>query len=243
MRRLALLLLVAPGTLALSVPRASAQEPVNVRLTLLSQTPWNSPSERVLGIRFRAENLGDAPVGELSIGITLYGRVLTRTAFGESLASDPGFVVEAETFAREGTLDPGVERDFEIGFVLDSPGIDPDHSGVYPLKVELRSGFTSLAALRSPVVFLVRQPEVPVALSWTFVVDHPIVFRPDGVFTSPSLEESLAPGGRLAAQLRALLELAAEPARPAVDVAVSPILLMQLERMRDGYAVLADDDV
>ncbi len=241
MRRLVLLLPIV-GLLALPPGLASAQvtEPP-VRLTLLSQTPWNSTAEAVLTLRFRAENLDDAPIGELSIGVSLYGRLITRTAYEGSLVEDRGFVIDAETFAREGTLEPGLARDFEIELRLDSPGIDPDHSGVYPLKVELRSGFTSLAALRTPVVFLVRQPEQPLALSVTFVLESPISFRPDGVFTSTALEEALAPGGRLAARIRALLELATG-ARPA-DVAISPMLLMQLSRMRDGYEVLDGEQI
>lgn len=240
MRRLTFLLLATFGMLLLPIPSASAQEPGAVRLTLLSQTPWNSTSERTLTVRFRAENLGEAPIGDLSIGLSLYGRVITRTAYEGSLVADTGFVIDAETFAREGTLEPGLARDFEVTISLDSPGIDPGNSGVYPLKLELRSGFTSLATLRSPVVFLVRQPEQPLALSWMFVLDHPIAFRPDGVFTSTTLEEALAPGGRLEAQIRALLEIATGPSRPAVDVAVSPVLLLQLERMRGGYEVLVD---
>src|SRR3990170_1767323 len=243
MRRLAFGPRVPRGRLALPAPPPPAQEPAAARLTLVSQTPWNSSNDRLLSVRFRAENLSDAPIGDLSIGVTLYGRVITRTAYEGSLVSDPGFVIDAETFVREGALEPGVARDFEIAFSLDSAGIDPVHSGVYPLKVELRSGLMSLAAIRTPVVFVVRQPEQPLVLSWTFVLDHQIVFRPDGVFTSTALEEALAPGGRLSAQIRALLELATGSPQPAVDVAGSPVLLVQLGRMRDGYEVLDDGDV
>ena len=63
---------------------------------------------------------------------------------------------------------------------------------------------------------------------------------PDGTFIDPSLETSLEPGGRLGGQIRALLDLAADPASPAVDVAVSPVLLTQLGRMRGGYSVVED---
>jgi hypothetical protein len=86
-------------------------------------------------------------------------------------------------------------------------------------------------------VFLVRRPEAPLGLSWTFVLDHPIEFGPDGVFTSTSLEQSLDRGGALSSQIRALRALATRPPQPAVDVAVSPMLLRQLAMMRDGYKV------
>ena len=237
MRRLTSFLFSSICLLALLAPAAPAQEPVeSARLTLLSQTAWNSTAQRQLEIRFRATNLSDAPISDLSIGVTLYGRVITRSAYQVSLVSDPAVVLDAETLGREGQVPAAATRDFEVTFTLDS-GIDPDQSGVYPLKVDLRSGVTSIAAIRTPVVFLVTEPVQPLTLSWTFVLDHPISFGPDGVFTNTSLETSLAPGGRLAGQLRALLELAGRPA-VGVDVAVSPVLLTQLGRMRDGYDVI-----
>lgn len=245
MRRLVLLLSLF-GVLALPGPAASAQDATALRLTLLLQTPWNSTFDpengRELVLRFRAENLGTTALDELSIGVTLYGRVISRTAFEQSLLSDPALALEVETRAREGVLEPGEIRDFELTFLLDSDGIDPDDSGVYPLKIDLRSRSISIAAIRTPVVFLVRLPDEPLRLSWTFVLHHPIEFGPDGVFTSPALETALAPGGRLAAQIRALVELATLPPQPVVDVAISPVLLRQLEMMRDGYEVLDVDE-
>jgi hypothetical protein len=225
-------------------PSASAQETTEpaVRLTLLSQTPWNSSYDlehgREVLLRFRAENVGSTTIGELSIGVALYGRVISRSAFQAALTTDPPLVIaDAESFPREGVLVPGATREFEVTFPLDS-GLDPDDSGVYPLKIELRSGFTSLAALRSAVVFLVRGPEVPLALSWTFVLQEPIALGPGGRFMSPALEASLAPEGRLAMQIRSLLGLTLDASGPAVDLAVAPTLLLQLERMSQGYEVV-----
>jgi len=248
MRRLALTFLALLGVLLAPVPTVSAQEPPVVRLTLLEQTPWNSSFDetnaRELFVRFRAENLGSVSIDDLAIGVTLYGRVLSRSAFEESLLADPLLPLKGETRPREGTIEPGQTRDFELTFLLDElAGLDPDQSGVYPLKIDLRSGFTSLGAIRTPVVFLVRQPEIPLRLSWTFVLHHPIEFGPGGEFTSTELETALAPGGRLGARIRALQELAAAPTQPAVDVAVSPVLLTQLARMRDGYQVRVGEEV
>jgi hypothetical protein len=240
MRRLAPLVLLVLLALIPLAPGSSAQEPAPVRLTLLSQTAWNSTSQRVLDLRFRAENLGETPLPELAIGVTLYARVLTRSAYEQSLSTDPLVVIDAETLAREGAIAPGATRDFEVSFALDSPGLDPDQSGVYPLKVEVRSGAVPLGAIRTPAIFLVREPEIPLDLTWTFVLHHPISFGPDGTFLDDSLAVALAPGGRLNGEIRALLELATTPSAPAVEIAVSPMLLTQLGRMRDGYSVLQD---
>jgi hypothetical protein len=233
-------------------PSPNAQESPSVRLTLLSQTSWNCPTAtadlppeqagwsclpgRELDLRFRAQNLGTEPIGELAIGVTLYSRVLSRSAYEASLVSDPSIVIDAGTLPREDAIEPGETRDFEVSLSLEQ-GIDPDQSGVYPVKVDLRSGITSVAELRTPAIFLVREPEIPLGLSWTLVLAHPIVFAPDGTFTDPSLEIALGPGGRLNGEIRALLELASDPTAAPVDVAVSPVLLTQLGRMRQGYEV------
>jgi hypothetical protein len=241
MRKLVLLLSLLSLGVVLDMPVVAAQQTTSIRLTLVSQTPWNSSYEedgRELLIRFRAENLGAEPLEELSIGVTLYGRLISRTALEESLVSDPTVALDLETYARDGSIEPHSTRDFEVPFALDSGGIDPVQSGVYPLKIELRSGTTSLGAIRTPVVFLVRRPETPLRLSWTFVLDHPIEFGPDGVFTSTSLEQRLAPRGALSSQIRALRALATRPPQPVVEVAVSPMLLRQLAMMRDGYRVM-----
>jgi hypothetical protein len=259
MRRLSPLVLALPiwflFVLGAAVP-AGAQETPSATLTLVSQTSWNCPNAvdlqqpassgltcptgRTLVIRFRAQNTGTGAMDDLAIGMTLYSRILSRSAYEASLTTDPPVALKAATLDRQGAIPPGGTRDFEVSMALDT-GLDPDHSGVYPVKVDLRSGVTSVAAIRTPAIFLVREPEIPLTLSWTFVVSHPITFAPDGTFTDPSLEASLAPGGRLSGQIRALVDLAADPRAPAVDLAVSPVLLTQLGRMRGGYSVVSDD--
>jgi hypothetical protein len=239
-------------------PSAIAQESPSVMLTLLSQTSWNCPTAtedlapgrstwscpagRDLVVRFRAQNLGATPLDELAIGVTLYSRLLSRTEYEDSLESDPAIVIDGGTLPREGAIPPGSTRDFEVPLTL-SDGIDPDQSGVYPLKVDLRSGVESVAALRTPVIFVVREPEIPLGLSWTLVLSHPITFAPDGTFDDPSLELALGPGGRLNGEIRSLRELAADPLAPAVDVAIAPMLLTQLGRMADGYEVAEAGEV
>jgi hypothetical protein len=131
---------------------------------------------------------------------------------------------------------------FELEMTLDAPGIDQTSSGIYPLKADLRSEGTPVAAIRTPVIYLVREPEQPLAVSWTFVLHAPIAFRPDGVFTSSALEAELAQGGTIRGMSRALGDLARTSAAP-VDVAVSPMLLLQLMRMRDGYTLDTGGDV
>lgn len=241
MHRLAALLAIASALLFVPASPAPAQEPSPLRLTLVAQTPWNSLDQPTLDVQVKAENTGDTALSDLSIGVTLWGPATSRSEYEQSLVADPTSVgIDTETFPREGTLEPGAIRVFGISLDLRSAGFSTTHSYVYPMKIDLRSGFTSLAAVRTPVVFLVRRPEIPLTLAWTFVLYEPILFGPDGLFASPALEQSLAPGGRLAGELRALATLAQDPAAVPVDVVVSPTLVTQLQRMRDGYSVVDD---
>jgi len=239
MRRFAGLLLVAFALLLLPVPQLRAQEPA-VRLTLVGQTPWNSTSDRTLEVKVRAQNLSDQSLTDLSIGWTLWQPVFTRTDFEESLTTDPenAVAIGGDTIVQQGTIEPGGSRMFTVRLTLESDGISTTESLIYPLKIDLRTGFTSLAALRTPVIFLVRQPQTPLRVAWTFVLHEPVSFDPNGVFTSPALEQDLAQGGRLAGEIRALLAMTEDRAQTPIDVAVSPVLLADLARMRAGYAVI-----
>jgi hypothetical protein len=239
MPRFAGLLLVAFALLLLPVPESAAQEPI-VRLTLVAQTPWNSTSERTLEVKVRAQNLSDQPLTDLSVGWTLWGPVTTRTDFEDSLTSDPesAVAIGGNTVVQEGAIEPGGSRVFTVQIALESDGISATDSLIYPLKIDLRTGFTSLAALRTPVIFLVRQPQTPLRMAWTFVLHEPVWFDPSGVFTSTSLERDLAQGGRLAGEIRALLAMTQDRAQAPVDVAVSPVLLADLAQMRPGYTVI-----
>jgi hypothetical protein len=240
MPRFAGLLLVAFALLMLPVPESAAQEPA-VRLTLVAQTPWNSTVERTLEVKVRAQNLSDQPLTDLSVGWTLWTPVTTRTDFEDSLTTDPeGLVVTGDTIVQQGTIEPGGSRVFTLRMTLE--GTSATDSLIYPLKIDLRTGFTSLAALRTPVIFLVRQPQTPLRLVWTFVLHEPVSFDPNGVFTSTSLERDLAQGGRLAGEIRALLAMTQDRAQTPVDVAVSPVLLADLAQMRPGYSVIDEGE-
>jgi hypothetical protein len=242
MRRLSALLLVSLALAIVSplVPPARAQESNGVRLVLLMQTPSNSVSQPRLVVEVRAENEGDQPLGDLSIGATLFGPVFSRTEYESSLLADPSTgVLSAGTFPHPGTLNPGTSRVFRVELDLSAlSGLSYSQSLIYPLKIDLRTGFTSLAAIRTPVVFIVRKPVVPLALTLTFVLSTPVDRRPDGVFESTALEQAIGHGGRLAEEIHALARLVAQPEPAALDVVVSPMLLVQLARMRNGYSVL-----
>jgi hypothetical protein len=231
------------AALAVAPFPARAQEP-SVRLTMHSQSPrWNSPTDTSLTVRFRAENTSSEPIDDLAIGITLWSPVRWRTQYEQSLVADPvdSIPLLAQSRPRTGPMQPGEVRDFSVAIDLPVSQLSSTESLIYPLTIDLRSGYRSLAAIRTPVVYLVRKPLVPLRLSATFVLHAPLSLGADGVFASPSLEQSIAQGGRLAGELHAIRDLAGS--NTPVDVAISPMLVVELERMIPGYSVVDDATV
>src|SRR5207244_4691986 len=112
-------------------------------------------------------------------------------------------------------------------------------TAVYPLVVDLRSNDVDVGTIRSPIIFLdfptgQRRAMTPLRLSWTFVLDKPILYGPDGVFDADSVRLLLAPGGRLRQEVNGLATLVAQPHPPALDLVLSPVLLDQLDRIQHG---------
>ena len=143
---------------------------------------WNSVGEPILELEVRARNDGDSALDRLSLGLTLWPPVRSRSAYELSLADDPTAAapVLAEPRPQDGTLEPGEARVFSLQLDL-SPLADlTEQSLVYPLRVDLRSGISSVAVLRTPVVFIVKTPETPLELAWTVVLDEPILFAQIG---------------------------------------------------------------
>jgi Family of unknown function (DUF6049) len=215
---------------------AVAQEPV-ATLTLLGQTPWATPDEPAVELRVLAKNVGDIGIDELSLGVTLWSPVTSgRAQYEASLLDDPasGVPLLTDSRRREGSLASGEVREFTVPLDLPLDLLDTE-SRVYPLTIDLRSGFNSLASVRTSVIFIVENPGTPLNVSWTFVLSTPLMTGPDGAFWSSTLERSISPGGRLAGMISALRTIVV--AGVPVDVVVSPLLLMQLDEMRDGYSV------
>jgi hypothetical protein len=92
-----------------------------------------------------------------------------------------------------------------------------------------------VAVVDTAMIFLVRDPEVPLLISTTIELTAPIAFDPDGMLVDRDFEASVAPTGSLGAEVSALARLAREQQISPVDLVVQPSLLDQLSRMADGY--------
>jgi hypothetical protein len=232
-------ILACLGTLALLVsiaPPSAAQEQQGVLLSLVRQTPWNSPKSPEVDVTIRATNTTSQTFSNLSVQMSVRAAVISVSQYQLSLTEDPTLQLgDTVTKSLQGTLPPNSTRTFTVSRNLKFlPSIA---SLVYPIAIEFGSGSRSLATLRTPVVYLVEKPVTPLGLSWTFPLDAPIVFQPGGVFRNPTLERQLATGGRLAAEIGALRSITPTDGATHVDVAIDPSLVAQLERMADGYTV------
>ena len=232
-------LLASAGGLPLA--RAQSPSPSPIRLVLRSQTSVVTPAQPIVKITVGALNGGQTPVGSLSLGIAVGENVTSLTAYESSLTAGPGLPIKATAIPVAGTLNPAGARDIAATIDMSTiPGSGAD-SFVYPLRVDLRSDGEEIAGLNSAIIEIVRNPEVPLRLGWTFEVSAPIAFDPQGSVSDPSFPASIGAGGRLQQEVAALDALAA--ARVPVDIAVQPALLEQLSRMTDGYQLAGGEAV
>lgn len=227
---LALSLFGIPSFLA--APPGYAQEQGGVTMQLASQSKWNGPT-RPLVLAIRATNTSDQPLEQLSVVLSIQAPARSRSVYELSLRADATSLLSASFFPQRGILAPGQTRTFRLRQPL-SELASRREDAIYPLKVQLLSGDTPAAELRTPMVFLTERPRFPLNLAWTWVLSAPLQYRPDGTFVSNELERDVAPGGRLSTLAQTLRSLRGTP----VDVAVSPLLADQLRRMASGYRVL-----
>lgn len=216
---------------------ARAQEPI-VELTLQAQTPYTTPDTSDVKLVIRARNTGDTPIEDLSVGFTIGEEIRSRLDYENSLVEGPtGTLIYVNTDGQPGTIDPGASRTFRIRLDLGSLDLVSDtDSLVYPARVDLRSGGTQIATLDTPLVHLVRIPEVPIQLAWWSEFGAPIAFDPQGRLDDPAFEAAIAPEGGLAQQVDAIATSIVGSDEPvAIDLVVVPAVLDQLARMSDGY--------
>src|SRR6266540_2106940 len=231
-RLLAAPLLVLSGAISgPSSPHAFAQVAPSVQLSLVSQSAWNGVG-RPLHISFQATNASLTALDDLSVELIVGAPTTSRSLYELSLTQDSVPLI-ASPFPQKGTLAPGETRVFRVEQPVDELSPRGD-SGLFPLKVELRSRDIAVGTLRTLMIFLIERPKVPLNLAWTWVLSEPVQHRPDGTFLAGTLESDIAPGGRLAEMAAALDGLGSRQ----VDVVVSSVLVDQLERMAQGYRIL-----
>jgi hypothetical protein len=219
----------------LTQPISRAQGLPSATLSLLAQSAWNSV-EQPIDIRVRATNDSAVELGSLTLVLSIWAPARSRSVYETSLESDATTTLFAYSFAQGGALQPGASRNFRIRQSLNSVGSRAE-SAIYPLRIDLLSDITPVATLRTPMIFLNDPPQEPLNMTWTWVLSEPLQYGPDGMFVPGSIEEDIAPGGRLDAIVQAI----GLAGGGAMDLVMSAALADQLTRMAAGYQIKEAD--
>jgi Family of unknown function (DUF6049) len=223
---------LALSLLAPIVPaRAQEQETLPVRLTLVDQTPFATPKQRIR-LTIRATNLGPEPLGNLDMTLSVYYPARSRSEYEQALREEPPAVFETKPYPVDGVLDPAAERTLSIQQPIPELAA-AGGSALHPLKVQLQSEGIRVGLLRSVLVFVTERPRLPLNVSLMFVLDERVAVRPGGALADDRLERSIGPGGRLET-IVATIEQIPIP----VTLVVAPLTLDQLDRMSRGYRVI-----
>ena len=215
---------------------ARAQDQPSVSMALLSQSAWTG-QRRPLQLSFQATNTSQVALDGLSVDVVVLAPARSRSLYELSLRSDATSVITGYPFPQKGTLAPGQSHTFSIKQQDLSVLIQRHETALYPLRVELRSQDVPVGVLRTPMIFLIENPEVPLNLAWTWVLSEPLQYDPNGIFQPGTIEADIAPGGRLDSMVEALSRIG----NRAVDIVVSPTLIDQLERMAAGYRIAGEN--
>ena len=154
---LAAVWLPIPSALAQPAPQPAAT------LTLVSQSAWNSVS-RPLDVVVQATNTAGAALDSLSIVLSIWSPARSRSAYELSLHGDATSNIFTFPFVQQGTLQPGQSRTFRLHQSLSTVPLLTD-SALFPLKLALFSHDAPLAVLRTPMIFLIERPKVPLNLT------------------------------------------------------------------------------
>jgi hypothetical protein len=205
---------------------AAAQNETAGALTLLSQSPWTGPNHP-LELGLRIENTTDATLGDLSLTLSIETPTRSRTEYDQAMRStQPRIAVVSVPHPIPGSIAPGASRRIEIT----QPLTGLSETALYPVRVDLFSSLSPVATLRTPMVYLMSAPKLPLLFTTTWVLWEPLQLGPDGVLGSGPITSDISPGGRLEQTIAAIH---AGPSR--ADVAVSPVLVDELRTMAGGY--------
>lgn len=216
---------------------AQEQDGVPVRLTLVDQTTFATPKQRVR-LSVEATNSGSDPIGALAMTLSIYNPVRSRSEYEQSLqAVPPVALMDGRSFRVTGTLEPGVSRTLAIQWR--PPNLSAlEESALHPMQIQLTSEGAEIGVVRTVLVYINERPVLPLNVSLTFVLDEQVGIRPGGALTDDRLERSLGPGGRLET-IVATIEQIPIP----VTLVVAPLMLDQLDRMSRGYRVIGPTGV
>lgn len=218
-----------------AVAQSASPEPT-ADIAVTSFTPHN---DLTTPFRFalRLTNTGTVPLEDARVRLTIYQRVLSRSALNASLQGRPQTVVAGETTEQlSEVVTPGqtvtvpVERDLAQVSSVFAARRAP-RPGVYPVRIRAEGSDRELWTGHSAIIFLPAVPEERLNVTWVLPVHYQALFDGDGTYGGAGVDRALGPGGALSDTLDA----AAGASRLRVTYAPSGLLADQLDDLSDGF--------
>ncbi|MBI4728245.1 MAG: hypothetical protein HY775_01895 [Acidobacteria bacterium] len=217
---------------------ATAQPPAEIDLRFERVSPWTAP-DRPLEIAVTLSNRSALPLENPSIGVSVYGRVLSRSELRAALDGRPrSSLIATVTEDLAAPLQAGatqrvaVTRD--LGQLATSFRPPRARGGVYPIEIRLQDDRRILSRWFTAVPFFSRPPPQQLNVAWIWSVHRPPAFDADGKPDPAALEASLRRSG--------LARAAAALARTSVraTVAVTGSLLDSASAGAAGSPLASD---
>lgn len=240
MRRFRIALVAAALITLTAMPAtgAAAQSPPAEPAITAAVTSFSPFNDAASPFRFdiRVENRGQVPIEDVRIRVTIYQRVLTRSALRASLQGRPQTGVEGVTTTPPEPLPPGesqlrtVERDLAQVSGVFGARRSARH-GVHPVRIQVEGADRDLWTGWSALVFMPALPDERLNVAWILPVHHEALFDADGSYPAAGVDRALGPGGTLSTALTAAADAVALPA----TLAPSGLLADQLTDLADGF--------
>ncbi len=174
---------------------ASANTSPNSRITLAQQTPWVGPGQ---SFQLRLAISSAVPRANLAVAVTVFDRLTSRSAFGQTLQGHDVGVLRGFPPAPVSTLPSGPAGDVIVtvpvvsspqasaspaGPALDLGSCPSGCGGVYPVQVELQDRTVNrpLDRFTTHLVFAEAQPSgSKLGFAWILPAHAPPALAPDG---------------------------------------------------------------
>lgn len=241
-RALVVALLGAPiGMTGLSAqPAAAASSGPSLSMSLVSFPAWMGPTSDV-SATVEVTNTGTAPVSNLSIHLDGYQPPGSRSELSNQLSGKGLSSAWADSESFPDTLDPGQTKQFTLdlqttltaySFFRQRSSGQADRA--YPVRLTVDVGNVPAVYLSTELIYFQETSEqYPLQVGLVIPLDSPTAFNPNDQETSRSLEQAIAPSGRIGRILAALQA----PDFAAVDVALAPT-----GEFLDGLAILSSQN-
>lgn len=228
---LALVFLAQPAVAAV----VAAGQPESLRVAFSKDAYWYKPADKVQ-MRVTLDNPTRQAMEDVSIKVRVHTPNTTRSDLDACFSGKP-----RKSYRQTETYGPYALHSGNNGFNLELElGSSRYSNGVYPLTVEVaRSGAVMSSVVSELVIMSFEESEklVPLKLSWVFDTLEPPHRDPGGNFKNEALARECDPSGKNPGWYPTLLGALEKWQDLRFSLALSPMLLEDMQAMTGGYVV------